>query len=423
MSNGSSNGTLALLDCTQSDAAAAERVNYFPRQLLTAEDMFADQDYFRLKLQRHNRFLHGWGTVCGLLVTASPAGSPPWLVQIGAGYALGPYGDEIYVADPVTLDLSTCGASAVTNPCDPGSSGTGTGPSVGSTVYIAIQYSECMSRPVSVTPAGCGCEQTSCQNSRIRDSFAIQCLAALPPSYQLPPSTATMCDYLNHQEVPDCPACPSDPWIVLAVVVLPASSSAQIADSNIDNYSYRRQIFGTAILQEQVAACCCAPSPTPTPTPPPSPAVTTVTAVAYPNPFTGQGTLNLTPGQQFSNAGPSFLKVTFSQPVLRATVTGSTFTVTATDVQTGAALPNVTGSISFDDNSPSPTSLSATFTPAPGSGFFPTSLGDSVRYTVTLVGTGAAPILDVNHLALDGDGNGKPGGDYANNFVVVLLLL
>lgn len=409
MANGTMTSNLALLDCTQADAAPVERVNYFPRQLLTADDMFADQDYFRLKVRRHNRFLHGWGTVCGLIVTSVPTSGSPWLVQISAGYALGPYGDEIYVGEAVTLDLSTCG-SAVASPCESSSSlTTGGGLSVGSTVYIAIQYAECMSRPISVTPAGCGCEQTSCENSRIRDSFQVQCLAALPPSYLLPPSTATMCDFLNNHEVPDCPPCPSDPWVVLAAIVLPVSSRTQITDNNIDNYTNRRQILSTAVLQEQLADCCCGPAPTPTPTPAPPPPPTVVTSI------------NFTTGQQFANAGPNSIVVTFSQPILRSTITANTFFVSETDAQTGAALGKVAGSITLDSSS-SATTMSATFTPGPNSGFFIAPNADSANYTVTLVGTGATPILDFNHLALDGEKDGKPGGDYTNFFTIFLLI-
>src|SRR6516165_1991752 len=110
---------MTLTECLQPETVTVERVNYFPRQLLTADDMFADQEYFLLKLRRHNRFLHGWGTVCGLVVTAAPTSDLPWQVQIGAGYALGPYGDEIYVAEPVSLDLASCSAGP-TDPCEPG---------------------------------------------------------------------------------------------------------------------------------------------------------------------------------------------------------------------------------------------------------------------------------------------------------------
>ena len=92
---------LQLVECLQPERRALERVNYFPRQLLTVDDMETERDYFLQKLRRHNRFLHGWGVVCGLEVTASPIPDMPWQVQITLGYAIGPYGDEIYVAKPV----------------------------------------------------------------------------------------------------------------------------------------------------------------------------------------------------------------------------------------------------------------------------------------------------------------------------------
>ena len=228
MSNGSSTTSLALLDCTTSQPESAQRVNYFPRQLLTADDMFADQDYFRLKLQRHNRFMHGWGTVCGLVVTAAPTSASPWLVQISGGYALGPYGDEIFVGESVNLDLSTCGSSTITNPCEPDSQlATGSAPSTGSIIFIAIEYAECMARPVSVTPAGCGCEQTACQSSRIADSFQIQCLTSLPSSYQNSVVCARACAPTSRQALPDRLVCPADPWVLLAAVTLPVSLNSR----------------------------------------------------------------------------------------------------------------------------------------------------------------------------------------------------
>ncbi|PYV22134.1 MAG: hypothetical protein DMG27_18945 [Acidobacteria bacterium] len=43
------------------DTSIAERPRYFPRQLITPDDVTLEQDYFRNKLRRHNRLLHGWG--------------------------------------------------------------------------------------------------------------------------------------------------------------------------------------------------------------------------------------------------------------------------------------------------------------------------------------------------------------------------
>ena len=46
----------------------AELPRYYPRQLITPADLTLEQDYFRDRLRRHNRLLHGWGVVCGALV-------------------------------------------------------------------------------------------------------------------------------------------------------------------------------------------------------------------------------------------------------------------------------------------------------------------------------------------------------------------
>src|SRR5260370_608402 len=53
------------------DTSGLERVNYFPRQIMTVDDMVAEADYFREKLRRHNRSIHGWGAVCERKKTAN----------------------------------------------------------------------------------------------------------------------------------------------------------------------------------------------------------------------------------------------------------------------------------------------------------------------------------------------------------------
>jgi hypothetical protein len=55
------------------DVPPFDRLNYFYGQMLGALDFRTEQDYFREKLKLHNRFLHGYGVACGLLV--SPAAS------------------------------------------------------------------------------------------------------------------------------------------------------------------------------------------------------------------------------------------------------------------------------------------------------------------------------------------------------------
>jgi uncharacterized repeat protein (TIGR01451 family) len=242
-----------LLDCFQPELVRLERVRFFPRQLLSAADMVAEQDYVRQKLRRHNRFMHGWGAVCGLEVVPAPTNDEPWRVELKTGYALGPYGDEVYVAESVFLDLAHCGPDTITSPCEPDVL---EGPSdvSGGTLYVAIKYAECVTQPVRAMPAGCACEEIACEYSRIRDSFELSCLTELPPSLAPP----LICDLIEEGKVPPCPLCPEEPWIVLAAVVLPAPG-VDVESDDIDNVSVRRQLYSTAMLQHQLIDCCCEP--------------------------------------------------------------------------------------------------------------------------------------------------------------------
>jgi len=385
---------LQLLDCSQPALVNLERVHYFPRQLLTADDLTADSEYFRAKMRRHNRFLHGWGTVCGLAVSPAPTPGLPWRVSIGDGYALGPYGDDIYVAEPVFLDLARCGPGAVTDPCAPGQVHT-PGSATGGTIFVAIQYAECLARPVRAMPAGCACEEEACEYSRIRDSFQIECLTELPPSHQPPPGPS-LCDLIAGKQLPLCPPCPAEPWIVLAEVTLPTSPSTQINDSGIDNITVRRQIYSTAILQEQLIACCC-----------PIPAK--VIRVEPPDSAvfdTGEGNLP---------RPPSVIEIFFDKSLQGATVNENTIQVVRSEDSGGGPGPAVPwpGTVAYDD-----ATRSARFTPEQPFGTDPPILR---LYTLTVFGD---QILDVEDgLALDGNGDGSPGGNFTSTFTVTHILL
>src|SRR5262245_61947406 len=106
---------------TGCDGAIGELPRYYPRQLITPDDLTLEQDYFRDRLRRHNRLLHGWGVVCGAWVcpvsTPNPDGTTsvaPWQVKVRPGYLLGPDGDEIVVDCERTVDLRTAGTAGVT---------------------------------------------------------------------------------------------------------------------------------------------------------------------------------------------------------------------------------------------------------------------------------------------------------------------
>ena len=253
--------------------ASLERMNYVPRMLLTAADLTQEQAYFRAKQRRHNRLLHGWGVVCGCRVTPAPAtpgqnAPPDWTVVIEPGYVLGPQGDEILVDEPVVVDLSRQGMDGnAAMPCgdvlDPWCSNVRVDRRAGETIYIAVAYAECPTRPVRVQPAGCGCDGGQCEYSRIRDSFAVRALSALPDSYAnfQPPGDPLACP---SDGVRECPPCVTEPWVILATVTF---GGRTIRSQDIDNTTYRRYVaaFGDWWFT------CGAPPPTPTPTPTPTP--------------------------------------------------------------------------------------------------------------------------------------------------------
>jgi len=86
------------------------RPRFFAGQLLTEEDLNRLDDYIVKKNKLHNRYLHGWGVVCGLDVVCNPCLDQSAQVTIKqvivkAGYALSPCGEDIIVCDDQSVDI------------------------------------------------------------------------------------------------------------------------------------------------------------------------------------------------------------------------------------------------------------------------------------------------------------------------------
>ncbi|MBZ5529848.1 MAG: hypothetical protein LAO20_00325 [Acidobacteriia bacterium] len=237
-------------DCSCSTAVAcestiAERPRYFPRQIITPDDLTLAQDYFRDRMRRHNRLLHGWGVVCGALVCPLPAtdgsnGFEPWQVIVKPGYALGPYGDEIVIDCERTVDLRTQGITGMTGdpcvqPADPWCSEVFLPPTQAGTLYIALKYKETMTRPVRVQPLGCGCNDNQCEYSRWRDCYEIGVLPDCPTPTDNPPTT----EDLFKGPIPSCLPCPASPWVGLARVDFDQDGTI----TKIDNCDCRRLVI------------------------------------------------------------------------------------------------------------------------------------------------------------------------------------
>jgi len=233
------------------DHGTLERPRYYARQLITPVELTLEQQYFRDKLRRHNRLLHGWGVVCGaqvcLVVDDTTRGFLPWTVSVQPGYVLGPYGDEILIDQAKTIDLRAAGGAGGGNGCDdspqPGDPWCTevlvkreAGP-----LWVAVRYQETMCRQVRVQPTGCGCDDAQCEYSRWHDGFVIGVVAPCPASHQGPPSFDNL---FKGAPRPECPDCPASPWVVLARVDVDAAGAVQA----IDNCSCRRLVASWSTL-------------------------------------------------------------------------------------------------------------------------------------------------------------------------------
>ena len=230
------------------DTSVAERPRYYPRQIITPDDLTLEQDYFRNKFRRHNRLMHGWGVVCGAKVCVTPisvtadniASYQPWMVTVTSGYVLGPYGDEIILDCCRAIDVRIGATTGVTgDPCvqasDPWCTDVYQPRTANAPLYIAVKYKECRSRPVRVQPMGCGCNDNTCEYSRLQDGYEIGVLTSCPDGDTPPPNL----DQLGQTGTPDCPPCPSEPWVVLAQVVVGADGTIL----SIDNCKCRRIVI------------------------------------------------------------------------------------------------------------------------------------------------------------------------------------
>jgi hypothetical protein len=74
------------------ESQSLKRPRFFSGKLLTPEDLDLEQQYFRGKLKRHNRSLHGFGIVSGLKVT-SKSGQ----IIVAPGLALDCEGNELII--------------------------------------------------------------------------------------------------------------------------------------------------------------------------------------------------------------------------------------------------------------------------------------------------------------------------------------
>jgi hypothetical protein len=80
-----------------------ESPKYATGATLSAEDLASEQAFVRAKMRLHNRFLHGWGVVCGLQVVCDDCEGS---VRVEPGYAIDRCGNDIVLADSTRFDIA-----------------------------------------------------------------------------------------------------------------------------------------------------------------------------------------------------------------------------------------------------------------------------------------------------------------------------
>jgi 6-phosphogluconolactonase (cycloisomerase 2 family) len=163
-------------ECTDCDLATDERLNYFTGQFLAERDFRAEQEYQIGKHRQHNRYLHGYGTVCGLKIVEHP--NPECqerFVILEPGLALDCCGREIVVKEKVYIDLVKLFAAQNIDLNDINFQER-------NHLLFSLCYEECKTEFVPALYSECGCDEFGCDANRIVEGFGIklQLLKDLP---------------------------------------------------------------------------------------------------------------------------------------------------------------------------------------------------------------------------------------------------
>lgn len=145
------------------------RPRFFSGQLLTDEDLTRLENYITAKNKLHNRYLVGWGVVCGMEVVCNACDG---MVTVKSGYALSPCGDDIVVCADAPVDICSmiqkC-ARKQPRDCQPAQPG-GPDPCSDTTEnwILKIHYDEKSSRgivPLKNTGSAACCTPCACGGS------------------------------------------------------------------------------------------------------------------------------------------------------------------------------------------------------------------------------------------------------------------
>lgn len=190
--------------CPECEVPQLARNHYFTGKLMVERDFTDEQRYFMGKDRRHNRYLHGWGTVCGLRVRQHPQKAcRDRFVVVEPGTAVDCCGREILIEREEVFDFRQAFvdrwreariAAGEEVDCDEEPEGE-------HDFQICLRYRECPTEEVPALFDECGCGD-ACEPNRILESFELDLV--LDPEREPEPQELEG-PYLRHRGILNVP--------------------------------------------------------------------------------------------------------------------------------------------------------------------------------------------------------------------------
>lgn len=159
-----------------------QRVNYEFGLVLGVDEFVDEQRYFLEKEYQHNRALHGYGTVSGLLVSAAENGEDIE-IQVDTGIGIDQYGRVFVVRNKQCASLLSWLEEQELGSGD-------------RRIYVVARYAECETALVPIAGQPCSSSEQQTAPSRLQDIFEIE-LVLEPPPHPARDAVVNLAEFLS----------------------------------------------------------------------------------------------------------------------------------------------------------------------------------------------------------------------------------
>jgi hypothetical protein len=170
----------------QGSSDCLQRVNYEFGLVLGVDEFVDEQCYFLEKEYQHNRSLHGYGTVSGLLVSAGANGDDIE-IQVERGIGIDQYGRVFILLTAQCASLLSWLADHELGAGD-------------QTIYVVARYAECETALVPIAGQPCATSDQLLAPARLQDSFEIDLVLA-PPDHSARDAVVNLSEFLSRFRV------------------------------------------------------------------------------------------------------------------------------------------------------------------------------------------------------------------------------